>query len=98
MTPGARAAAAIAALDRILAGEPAEKVLTGWGRAARYAGSGDRAAVRDIVYDACAANGLLRLWAGRRPGAGWSLGRRAPPGSRRFGSTDRPTARRSVGR
>ena len=51
MTPGARAAAAIAALDRILAGEPAEKVLTAWGRASRYAGSGDRAAVRDIVYD-----------------------------------------------
>ncbi|MGB4828146.1 MAG: RsmB/NOP family class I SAM-dependent RNA methyltransferase, partial [Paracoccaceae bacterium] len=52
MTPAARAAAAIAALDRILGGEPAEKVLTGWGRASRYAGSGDRAAVRDIVYDA----------------------------------------------
>lgn len=49
--PG-RAAAAIEVLDRILAGEPAEKALTAWGRGARYAGSKDRAAVRDLVYDA----------------------------------------------
>ena len=52
MTPGARVAAAIGCLDRIFAGEAAEKVLTGWARGARYAGSGDRAAVRDHVYDA----------------------------------------------
>ena len=52
MTPGARAAAAIAVLDQILAGQPAEQVLTGWARGARYAGSGDRAAVRDLVFDA----------------------------------------------
>lgn len=52
MTPGARAAAAIAALDRILHAAPAEQVLTGWARGARYAGSGDRAAVRDLVFDA----------------------------------------------
>jgi 16S rRNA (cytosine967-C5)-methyltransferase len=52
MTPGARLSAAITVLDRVLAGEPAEKALTNWGRASRFAGSGDRAAVRDIVYDA----------------------------------------------
>ena len=52
MTPGARAAAAIAVMERVLAGQPAEVALTNWGRANRYAGSGDRAAVRDIVYDA----------------------------------------------
>ena len=52
MTPGARVAAAIGCLDRIFAGEAAEKVLTGWARGARYAGSGDRAAVRDHVFDA----------------------------------------------
>ena len=52
MTPGARVAAAIGVLDAWLAGEPAERALTRWGRAARYAGSGDRAAVRDHVYDA----------------------------------------------
>lgn len=51
MTPGARAAAAIAVMERVLAGTPAEVALTNWGRANRYAGSGDRAAVRDIVYD-----------------------------------------------
>ncbi len=52
MTPDARAAAAIAILDRWLAGEPAEAALTRWARASRYAGSGDREAVRDLVYDA----------------------------------------------
>jgi 16S rRNA (cytosine967-C5)-methyltransferase len=30
----------------------ADRVLTAWGRANRYAGSGDRAAVADLVYDA----------------------------------------------
>jgi 16S rRNA (cytosine967-C5)-methyltransferase len=52
MTPGARAAAAIEVLDRVLTGDPAERALTNWGRANRYAGSGDRAAVRDLVFDA----------------------------------------------
>ncbi|MFQ5437656.1 MAG: RsmB/NOP family class I SAM-dependent RNA methyltransferase [Paracoccaceae bacterium] len=50
MTPAARCAAAIAVLDRVGDGEAAEKALTGWARASRYAGSGDRAAVRDIVF------------------------------------------------
>lgn len=63
MTPGARAAAAIAVLEKVIAGQPAEVALTNWGRASRYAGSGDRAAVRDIVFDvlrqkrSCAARG-----------------------------------------
>ncbi|TAG23989.1 MAG: RsmB/NOP family class I SAM-dependent RNA methyltransferase, partial [Rhodobacterales bacterium] len=43
MTPSARLAAAIEVLDRILAGSPAERALTNWGRASRFAGSGDRA-------------------------------------------------------
>ena len=51
MTPAARYAAAIDVLDQINAGEPAEKALTGWGRANRFAGSKDRAAVRDHVFD-----------------------------------------------
>jgi 16S rRNA (cytosine967-C5)-methyltransferase len=81
MTPGARAAAAIAVLDQIVAGRPAEVALVNWGRANRYAGSGDRAAVRDIVFDvlrcrrSCAAlgggesaRGLVLGWA-RRLGA-----------------------------
>lgn len=51
MTPGARLSAAIELLDAILAGAPAERELTRWARASRFAGSKDRAAVRDLVYD-----------------------------------------------
>ncbi|WP_417205351.1 RsmB/NOP family class I SAM-dependent RNA methyltransferase [Antarctobacter sp.] len=56
MTPAARVQAAIELIDQIAAGRPAEKVLTTWGRTSRYAGSKDRAAVRDLVFDA------LRCW------------------------------------
>ncbi|MEO1275466.1 MAG: RsmB/NOP family class I SAM-dependent RNA methyltransferase [Pseudomonadota bacterium] len=52
MTPGARLQAAIVVLDDILGGAPPERALTAWSRASRYAGSRDRAAVRDIVFDA----------------------------------------------
>ncbi len=52
MTPGARLSAAIELLDAVIAGEPAERALTRWARASRFAGSKDRAAVRDHVFDA----------------------------------------------
>ncbi|WP_293573882.1 RsmB/NOP family class I SAM-dependent RNA methyltransferase [Phaeobacter sp.] len=52
MTPAARRQAAIEILDQILAGAPAEKQLTAWARRSRFAGSKDRAAVRDHVFDA----------------------------------------------
>ncbi len=52
MTPSDRLSAAIEVLERILGGMPAEQALTNWGRASRFAGSGDRNAVRDLVYDA----------------------------------------------
>ncbi len=52
MTPGARVAAAISVLDQVLSGEPVERALTNWGRASRFAGSGDRGAVRDLVFSA----------------------------------------------
>ena len=52
MMPAARCQAAIEILDQIIAGAPAEKALTGWARRSRYAGSGDRAAVRDHVFEA----------------------------------------------
>ncbi|MDT8344660.1 MAG: RsmB/NOP family class I SAM-dependent RNA methyltransferase, partial [Thermohalobaculum sp.] len=53
MTPGARVAAAIGILGDWLAGdEGADRLLAAWGRANRYAGSGDRHAVADLVYDA----------------------------------------------
>jgi len=50
MTPGARVAAAIEVLDAWQNGQPVEQALTRWARGARYAGSKDRAAVRDHVF------------------------------------------------
>ncbi|MGR3679025.1 MAG: RsmB/NOP family class I SAM-dependent RNA methyltransferase [Paracoccaceae bacterium] len=50
MTPAARVQAAIEILDHIVDGEPAEKSLTAWARRSRFAGSKDRAAVRDHVF------------------------------------------------
>jgi 16S rRNA (cytosine967-C5)-methyltransferase len=64
MTPGARLSAAIELLDAIIAGDPAERALTRWARASRFAGSKDRAAVRDFVFD-----GLRR-----RRSLGWQGG------------------------
>ena len=52
MTPGARIQASAEILDEILSGVPAEKALTGWARRSRFAGSKDRAAVRDHVFQA----------------------------------------------
>ncbi|MFZ1471029.1 MAG: RsmB/NOP family class I SAM-dependent RNA methyltransferase [Paracoccaceae bacterium] len=74
MTPGARAAAAIAVLDRILAGEPAEKTLISWARGSRYAGSGDRAAVRDLVYQALRCRRSFAALGGGLTGRGLILG------------------------
>lgn len=56
MTPGARVAAAIEILDQIIEGSSAEQVLTRWARRNRFAGSKDRAAIRDHVFD------VLRCW------------------------------------
>ncbi|CUH30750.1 Ribosomal RNA small subunit methyltransferase B [Jannaschia seosinensis] len=53
MTPGARVQAAIEVLDRVLGSEAsAERELLAWARGSRFAGSKDRAAVRDHVFDA----------------------------------------------
>ncbi|WP_107496071.1 RsmB/NOP family class I SAM-dependent RNA methyltransferase [Thalassobius sp. I31.1] len=52
MTPAARIAAAIEILDAWREGTPVEKVLTNWARRSRFAGSKDRAAVRDHVFEA----------------------------------------------
>ncbi len=59
MTPGARVAAAIAVLDQINDGAAAEQALTAWARGSRYAGSKDRAAVRDHVFDVLRARRSL---------------------------------------
>lgn len=52
MTPAARYQAAIEILDSILAGSAAEPALASWSRRSRFAGSKDRAAVRDHVFQA----------------------------------------------
>ena len=79
MTPGARVAAAIAVLDRIGTGAAAEQSLTAWARGSRFAGSKDRAAVRDHVYDVLRARRSLGGGSGRAlmqrlaQREGWSL-------------------------
>ena len=74
MTPAARVASAIEILDRIIAGEPGEKVLTNWARSNRYAGSGDRAAVRDHVFDALRCRRSFGHLGGSDTGRGLMIG------------------------
>lgn len=74
MTPAARVAAAAGILDRILAGEPAERALTNWGRASRFAGSGDRAALRDLVFSALRCRRSFAALGGSDTGRGLVLG------------------------
>src|SRR5262249_35260596 len=53
MTPGARVSAAIEALADIeTRHRPATDALRDWGLSHRFAGSGDRAAIAGLVYDA----------------------------------------------
>lgn len=51
MTPAARWAAAIDILESVRADQPVEQALTTWARKNRYAGSKDRAAIRDAVFE-----------------------------------------------
>lgn len=74
MTPQARVAAAIDVLDRILDGQAVEKTLTSWARKNRYAGSKDRAAVRDLVYDAVRQQRSSHYMGGALSGRGLMLG------------------------
>ncbi|WP_264213535.1 RsmB/NOP family class I SAM-dependent RNA methyltransferase [Leisingera thetidis] len=74
MTPAARLQAAIEILDLILAGDPAEKALTSWGRRSRFAGSKDRAAVRDHVFTALRCLRSHAAMGGARSGRGLILG------------------------
>jgi 16S rRNA (cytosine967-C5)-methyltransferase len=55
MTPQARVQAAIEILDLIISaarnsGAPADRIIADWFRTRRFAGSGDRRAVRELVY------------------------------------------------
>ncbi len=74
MTPGARLQAAIDILDSILAGTPAEKALTGWARRSRFAGSKDRAAIRDHVFDALRCRRSFAALGGAETGRGLMIG------------------------
>ena len=69
MTPAARAAAAIEVLSDIEARRrPAADAMKDWGLAHRFAGSGDRAAISGLVYDA------LR----KKSSSGWIMGSPSP--------------------
>ncbi len=73
MTPGAHIAAAIEVLDQILAGKNAEVSLNKWGRSNRFAGSGDRYAIRDIVYDALRQKNSLTKRSKNISGRSWII-------------------------
>ena len=74
MTPAARLSAAISVLDQVLRGQSAEQALTNWGRASRFAGSGDRAAVRDVVFDCLRCRRSFAALGGAESGRGLVLG------------------------
>lgn len=74
MTPAARYAAAIVVLDQILAGSATEKALLQWARNSRFAGSKDRAAVRDIVFDGVRKKRSAAWRGGAETGRGIILG------------------------
>ncbi len=74
MTPSARVSAAIEILDLILAGGASEQVLTRWARSNRYAGSGDRAAIRDHVFDAQRCRRSFAWRGGAETGRGLMIG------------------------
>lgn len=92
MTPAARAAAAIAILDRVLeTGAAADRTLSNWGRENRYAGSKDRRAIAGHVYLALRTGAgetgralLLSALAGQAPAdeiaALFDASRYGPPG------------------
>ncbi|MEO1950619.1 MAG: RsmB/NOP family class I SAM-dependent RNA methyltransferase, partial [Thioclava sp.] len=82
MTPAARYAAAIDILDRIQTGEVAERALTNWARGHRFAGSKDRAAIRDHVFD------VLRCKASAALAGGGAQGRALVAGLLRLQGTD----------
>jgi len=69
VTPAARVAAAIEVVESILDGQATEPALLQWARGSRYAGSKDRAAVRDLVFEA------RRKWASSRAIGGADTGR-----------------------
>ena len=74
MTPGARVAAQIDILEAILSGVPAEKALTNWARGNRFAGSKDRAALRDLVFQALRCRRSAGAWPTPQSARAWAIG------------------------
>ncbi|MBI37012.1 MAG: rRNA cytosine-C5-methylase [Alphaproteobacteria bacterium] len=63
MTPPARIAAAIELLSDIKSGfDPADVIISEYFRKRRYAGSGDRRKIREIVYNVLRNLGILKYW------------------------------------
>ncbi|AXI46618.1 SAM-dependent methyltransferase [Sulfitobacter sp. SK012] len=74
MTPAARISAAIEILDQMNDGLAAEQALTRWSRNSRFAGSKDRAAVRDHVFDVLRQRRSVAHFGGAETGRGLMLG------------------------
>ena len=74
MTPLAHVAAAVEILDAILCGAGAERCLGRWARRNRFAGSHDRAAIRDLVFDALRCRRSLAWLGGTEDGRGLMIG------------------------
>ncbi|SOH93549.1 16S rRNA (cytosine967-C5)-methyltransferase [Monaibacterium marinum] len=91
MVPAARYAAAIEVLDRITAGARAPIALRDWGRSNRFAGSGDRRAIGDIVHD------VLRHWWSSAQAGGAETGRGRVLGLLRLTDVDPETVFTGVG-
>ncbi|MEM6276830.1 MAG: RsmB/NOP family class I SAM-dependent RNA methyltransferase [Pseudomonadota bacterium] len=80
MTPAARYAAAIEVLDAMLGGSAAEPALLRWARTHRFAGSKDRAALRDIVFSIDRRRGSCAAMGGSMTGRGLLRGYLAQEG------------------
>ncbi|MDO6730456.1 RsmB/NOP family class I SAM-dependent RNA methyltransferase [Marinovum sp. 2_MG-2023] len=74
MTPEARIHSAAELLDAVLDGQAAEQALTRWARGNRYAGSKDRAAIRDLVFDALRCKRSYAAFGGSLTGRGLMIG------------------------
>ncbi|MDW4497834.1 RsmB/NOP family class I SAM-dependent RNA methyltransferase [Sulfitobacter sp. D35] len=74
MTPAARVQAAIEVLDDMRTGVAAEQALTRWARRSRFAGSKDRAAVRDHVFDVLRRRRAAAAYGGDDTGRALMLG------------------------
>ena len=78
MRPGAHIKAAVEVLEEVLERHrPAAVALADWGKSHRFAGSGDRAAIGNLVYDALRRRRSLAAQMERDTPRAIALGRRA---------------------